>query len=780
MVMHRRLRCALMLLLVPDQFIRSWLVLGPIPLVESGEPDGTAEERAFAEGGETSLHPGPDRVETISNHHYTWRHVLAPVSGIDLKARGEPTDYSTAYAYTEVDSTSDRTVLFGVGSADAIKMWVNGELVSSKWAIDRPAKRDEDVVPVHLVSGRNRVLLKLQHSTGSWSFLVRPLGERAQGDKVTAAVNDVDTDSLDGLLAQGIKIDARNSVGVTAMDTARVRGWPELTQYLVMHGAKLDPSPPSPSQQMRNLARRLTEDAGPGTQLLVAHDGRILSEVTQGYADLEHSRRVTRHTRFRIGSITKQFTAAAVLLLQEQGRLRIQDRLDQYFPKFPRAHEVTLQQLLSHTSGIHTYTDRWEKIDVAEPVGTPELIAAISRGGYDFDPGTRYSYSNSGFMLLGLIVEKVSGQSYADFLRKRLFEPLHMNDTGLFGTGSQHADTALGYEWTGGSYIRPREVDASWVMSAGALESTAEDLLRWNTALAAGKVLSRASLDTMYSPAKLSDGAVAGYGLGIGVVDWRGVEPVFAHSGGLEGFNSSLMYFPRLKVTVVALENGSGSAESLDAGNVTQSLAQMFFGARIVSSERANPEITPQITQSVVGRYDWGKGGIGWPGGILEVTQRGARLFGGQADGVPRELFATDADHYFWKYNGAHVHFMHDPQGAVVRAEFNMNSAIINAPRLLDAADGAVGGAALDRLTGTYDFGGGLPITVTRDQNHLFAQFGQTPKYEIFPASPMEFFWKVQNARITFNADASGKVVGATLHAPENKTYEGKRVADSH
>jgi CubicO group peptidase (beta-lactamase class C family) len=306
-----------------------------------------------------------------------------------------------------------------------------------------------------------------------------------------------------------------------------------------------------------------------------------------GFANLEDRVPATGHTVFRVGSITKEFTAAAVLLLAEQGKLSIDDTLAKYFPSFPRANEVTLRQLLNHTSGIHNYT----AIDGFLPTESRlvlsdagwETYMAGAKPLYDFDPGTGWRYSNSGFLLLGMIVEKASGQKLAQALRSLLFDPLGLNDTRLDELAEIVPSRAQGYDKaptsaTGFANTAPIAMEAA--SGAGAIRSTAGDLLKWHAALLDGKLLKPASLKLMLEPGRLKDGKLASstrpstgaavsappsdYGFGISTSVQKGRRTV-GHGGAINGFNASLMTYPDQQVTIVILANTLPAAGAVSA-----------------------------------------------------------------------------------------------------------------------------------------------------------------------------------------------------------------------
>ena len=194
---------------------------------------------------------------------------------------------------------------------------------------------------------------------------------------------------------------------------------------------------------------------------------------------MEQHAAVTTKTIFRIGSITKQFTAAAILKLEERGKLDVNDKLSKYIPDFPRGDEVALHHLLTHTSGIPNYTEKpGFMLLVTNPIAIEDLIKSFKNDPYDFDPGTKWIYDNSGYVLLGYIVEKVSGETYEAFLRENFFQSLGMTNTGIYGSDLTKTHEALGYSYQDGKFNRAVKGDMSWLGGAGALCSTVEDLYR--------------------------------------------------------------------------------------------------------------------------------------------------------------------------------------------------------------------------------------------------------------------------------------------------------------
>lgn len=329
------------------------------------------------------------------------------------------------------------------------------------------------------------------------------------------------------------------------------------------------------------FARNVLEEAqAPGLSIGIARGGETLLVRGYGLANLEHQVPVTGDTVFRIGSVTKQFTGAAILLLAEDGRLNLDDTLDQYFPDFPRADEVTVRQLLQHTSGISNYTSFEGFADTTAPLVHDEarMLAYIASADplYDFDPGTGWNYSNSGYMLLDYIAERAAGQPLADFLKARIFDPLGMDDTRMDDAAEIVPGRAQGYDAapdTDAGFTNAGYLSLSVAAGAGAIRSTPQDLIVWTHALLKGDVVSPNSLALMLEPARLNDGSLArefledphpaianmDYGLGIMTGERHG-HSFIGHGGSIPGFNASLIHYPDQEITIVLLVNTIGPA----------------------------------------------------------------------------------------------------------------------------------------------------------------------------------------------------------------------------
>ena len=293
--------------------------------------------------------------------------------------------------------------------------------------------------------------------------------------------------------------------------------------------------------------------------VLVGIDGKVLFEKAYGLADEEWDIPNTAKTKFRIASLTKQFTAACILLLQEQGLLHVQDRVSNYLPDLPTGwREITIHQLLTHTAGVPSpdYASK-QSASIQRLGATPqEAVAQVANQPLDFNPGTKWNYSNTGYILLGMLIEKLSGQTYADFLETNIFHPLGMTDSGYDRPAEILKARASGYDIRDGHLTNADFIDMSGPFSAGGIYSTVEDLFRWNEALAqSGKLLRADSLKQMFTeyPEATHEGQHYGYGVVISRLKFG--KLLYYHGGGVNGFSSVIQRYPEERLCIVSLSN---------------------------------------------------------------------------------------------------------------------------------------------------------------------------------------------------------------------------------
>ncbi len=329
------------------------------------------------------------------------------------------------------------------------------------------------------------------------------------------------------------------------------------------------------SQADAAVSAAMNEQKIPGVSIAVARGGRTLLAKGYGLANVELDVKASPSTVYRIGSLTKQFTAAATMRLVEAGRIALDDPIEKYLPDYPVAgRRITIRHLLTHTSGIKSYTGLgprfWDssRLDLSHE----KLIALFKDEPPDFQPGEKYLYNNSGYYLLGVIVEKVNFESYGSHVKKTLFDPLGLSSTVYCDNEPVVRQRAAGYQVTLGVVQNAAQLSMKPPFSAGALCSSVTDLVAWTSALMNGKVVSRASLDQMITPAKLNDGKPTTYGFGLGVGD--GDKRAISHGGGINGFASFMTYLPDREIVVVVLTNLGGAKPGAIAAEILKAIPE--------------------------------------------------------------------------------------------------------------------------------------------------------------------------------------------------------------
>jgi len=306
----------------------------------------------------------------------------------------------------------------------------------------------------------------------------------------------------------------------------------------------------------------------PGVSVAVVKRGKTVLAKGYGFADLENDVPATAETVYRVGSITKQFTSAAIMRLAEQGKLSIDDTLQKFLPSFPtQGNRVTIRHLLNHTSGIKSYTSlgpKWQRV-IRLDLAPDSLVALFAGEPFDFKPGDRWLYDNSGYFLLGMIIEKVSGKPYGQYLQDEFFGPLGLKSTVYCDQAPLIKHRAQGYGTKeGGTFVNAEPLSMTQPYAAGSLCSTVTDLAAWTAALAGGKVVSPASYKAMTTPGTLNDGKPLTYGFGLGVGALRGHRQI-SHNGGINGFVSELHHYVDDSVVTVVLTNvGARTAIDLE------------------------------------------------------------------------------------------------------------------------------------------------------------------------------------------------------------------------
>jgi len=399
-------------------------------------------------------------------------------------------------------------------------------------------------------------------------------------------------------------------------------------------------------------AEQLTKPGGVGLSIAVAQHGKVLLAKGYGKADAEFDVPANEQTMFRIGSVTKQFTAALVMRLVEQKKLALDDELAKYVPDSPlQGRKVTIQHLLQHTSGIKSYTDvgeAWEKVWPLE-LTHDELLALVEDAPFDFEPGSDWHYNNTGYYLLGMVIEKVAGRSYAEVLQTELCAPLGLARTRYDSNRELIRNRAQGYALDGERLVNDQMIGMAQPGAAGGILSTAGDLVRWQMALSSGKVVQPESFARMCTPTVLPNGHDTRYGFGLKTDEWNG-KPRVQHGGGIFGFNSMLFWLPGEDLHVAVISNG----EPLASDELADAIAYAVLGIEppILKDEPIPAELIARLSG------DYVFAGIGMDARVFEsdgklmlqgtgqdafrMLWQGGLEFRAEFDTDVRQVFAAD------------------------------------------------------------------------------------------------------------------------------------------
>jgi len=367
------------------------------------------------------------------------------------------------------------------------------------------------------------------------------------------------------------------------------------------------------------VAARLAKRDAVGFSIGVAQAGKVVLAKGYGLAEAEFASPANAATAFRIGSVTKQFTAALIVRLVEQEKISLDDGLETFVPDFPlQGKKVTIKMLLDHSSGIPSYTDVGEAWQKATPLELShrELLAFVADKPFDFEPGTDWNYNNTGYYLLGMVLEKVHGKSYAQIVQDEIATPLQLARTRYDSNCDVIENRAQGYSMEKGVRKNDSHLGMSQPGAAGALLSTGEDLVKWSMALASGKVVSAASYTQMTTTLVLPNGRDTGYGFGLMRGDLLGKKTIH-HGGGIHGFNSMLVHVVDADLHVAVISN----SEMADASEVSEAIVRAVLG--IEKFVAKDLPLTPEVRDLCVGDFHMEALGV-----TFAVTKDGDKLRG--------------------------------------------------------------------------------------------------------------------------------------------------------
>lgn len=524
---------------------------------------------------------------------------------------------------------------------------------------------------------------------------------------------------------------------------------------------------------------------------LVAENGTVVYEGAFGMANMEWKIPNTPDTKFRLGSITKQFTAMLALQLVEQGKLKLDGKITDYLPDYRKdvGEKVTIHHLLTHTSGIPSYTSQpgfFENVS-RNPYKVAEFVKKYASGNLEYEPGSKYSYNNSGYFLLGAIIEKVTGKSYEQALKENILDPVGMKNTGYDHHNTIIPKRATGYSKTPDGYTNAAYLDMSIPYAAGSMYSTVEDLYLWDQALYTDKLISAQSKALMYKPF-LQDYA---YGWVVRNASFKQNDQpiqVITHGGGINGFNTTIVRFPKEKHLIVMLDNTGGGY--LD--RLSDSIAKILYNQpyelpKMSMVSMLEQTITEKGIAAGIAQYRdlKAKQAATYDFAEPELNQLGYRLL---RNGKPKEaieIFKLNVEAYpqgFNTYDSLAEAYMavNERELAVQNykksVELNPGNAnAVEALKRLEKAPVTVDPKLFDTYVGEYEVGPGFVMRVFREGDKFMTQATGQPQFEIFPESETTFYPRAFKAKLTFVKDADGKVTGIRIEQGGRIT-NGKKI----
>ncbi len=512
--------------------------------------------------------------------------------------------------------------------------------------------------------------------------------------------------------------------------------------------------------------------------VLIAVDGQIIFSKGYGFANQKMGIPNTPQTKFFIGSITKQFTAVAILKLQEKGLLHINDPITKFLPEYPKetGDKITIHHLLCHTSGLPNYTDFPEVVlKRLNPITPREIMKTFMNRPLEFTPGTNFRYSNSGYILLGMIIEAVSGQSYEAYLHHEILKPSGMYNSGYARREAGLPERADGYTLEEQNLVDALPVHFSMLHTAGALYSTVEDMLRWDRALFTDKILSPVSIDKMLTP------YFQNYGYGWVIEERYGRKHAF-HGGFLDGFNSVFSRWLEDRLCIVVF----GNEDIAPVKKMVHGLAAIIFEQPYVFPVKRIPiMIDPELLTDYSGTY------LVAPDIYRLVTCDDGKLYTNVLGEPRQQLLPESTDKFFLANdNTVSILFQRDTiqkvNSLILEDDFMIYPAVkldedSNKQIMINRSAIELDSLILDRHEGTYIFDMEIEsiedvftITVTRQGSNLWALTPGNEAVELQASSENEFFHEQADFKIIFVVNSVGRTTGCHLHMGPIKIYAKK------
>lgn len=518
------------------------------------------------------------------------------------------------------------------------------------------------------------------------------------------------------------------------------------------------------------VAQYYNDNNAPGATVLVAKNGKPIYRKAVGKSNLELDVDMIPENVFMLASITKQFTAVAILMLEEKGKLSLDDPITKFIPDYPtQGKTITVHHLLNHTSGIKSYTSIGDLRQVARQDKTlDELIDYFKNEPMDFNPGDAYSYNNSGYVLLGKIIEVVSAENYADFIHNHIFQPLGMNASQYGSNTKLIKNRAMPYEETDNGYVNASYLSMSLPHAAGALTSTIDDMLKWQNALTSNTLIKASTLQKAINGSILNNGEHIDYGYGLSELTFKGSKG-YTHSGGIFGTSTDGIYFIEEDVYVIGLSNCNCN----NINGLTAKLAALAIDKPYPTMKDVIQLSEEQLKQWV-GAYEFEDGAIRHV--YLENGQ--LKSMRESETNTPFDIFPLSENRFMFENEFIEYIFSKSEDGNR-RVVFSTESQDFkgketNKPMPKPRSEIKLSNEILKQYIGTYQLAQNFNVEVTVEGNQIFGQATGQGKFEVFAENETTFFAKVTALKMVFNKNTSGKVESFTLYQGGEETIAKK------
>ena len=530
----------------------------------------------------------------------------------------------------------------------------------------------------------------------------------------------------------------------------------------------------SSTKKIDQILNNLFEQDSPGGVALIVKDGKTIYRKAFGMANLELAVKMTPDFIFRVGSVTKQFTAAAIIQLAEQGKLDLTAEINQYLKDYPtQGQKITIENLLTHTSGIKNYTStkEWTPHKKKQDLNSSELIDFFKDQEMTMAPGEREEYSNSNYVLLGRIIEVVSGKSYEDYLQEHIFKPLKMTKTSYDSPKRIIKNRAYGYAKLGNIYENADYISMTQPFASGAIVSTVDDLAKWQQGLFSYKVINKESLTKASEPFVLNNGSTAGYGYnwGFNGFNIQG-EPMISYNGAIDGFSASTKYIPSKKIFVVILSNIKENYPKINMAS--DRLAAIALGKPY---EWKAIDLEEETLLSYEGVYTSEKYGV------RHIVFDNNELLFYQPGGKKLKLYPFEKNRFFFE----------DPDYLVKTIEINNKESMVNSTKMRSSGRDKLWNktdktvlkfpvikiktAELQKFTGKYELAPNFYLTLFVENDKLYSQATGQSIHKLRAYGNEKFVSETADIQHIFNYDENNSIQSVSIRMGKNQ-YDAKKI----